>query len=100
MERKTIDRWLRFLSVLLLLHNVSAFLSSSLRQHAKLSSSIMSMLSTTDEAAIANESFAAPLIEIERRRNLAIISHPDSGAEIILEYYLVVCLDYVSSNVN
>ena len=88
MKRKTIDRWLLYLSVLFLLHNVSAFLASSLRQHAKLSSSKTSILSTTDEAAITNESFAAPLIEIERRRNLAIISHPDSGAEIVLDFSL------------
>lgn len=49
----------------------------------------MSMLSTTDEAAIANESFAAPLIEIERRRNLAIISHPDSGKTTMTEKLLL-----------
>lgn len=84
MARQTFGRWLVFLSLLCLFGNCSAFVTPLL-QHAKVSSSIPSMLlSTTDEASIDIESFAAPLIEIERRRNLAIISHPDSGEELVL----------------
>lgn len=84
MARQTIGRWLVCLSVLCLFGNGSAFVAPLL-QHAKVWSSIPSiLLSTTDEAAIDIESFAAPLIEIERRRNLAIISHPDSGEELVL----------------
>ena len=59
----------------LLQHNASAFVAPT--SHAKIPSS--SSLFSTTEDAIINESYVAPLNEIERRRNLAIISHPDSG---------------------
>ena len=64
-------------ALLLLTGDTSAFLAPS--SHAVIRTS--SLFSTTEEAApaIINESYAAPLNEIERRRNLAIISHPDSG---------------------
>ena len=63
--------------LLMVIGDTSAFLAPS--SHAVIRTS--SLFSTTEEAApaIINESYAAPLNEIERRRNLAIISHPDSG---------------------
>lgn len=39
--------------------------------------------------AVAADTFAAPQIEIDRRRNLAIISHPDSGKTTMTEKLLL-----------
>ena len=65
--------------LLMVIGDTSAFLAPS--SHAVIAKRTSSLFSTTEEAApaIINESYAAPLNEIERRRNLAIISHPDSG---------------------
>ena len=78
------------LSTLYLLRDASAFLSPARQSRAIIPSSRRtSLLSTTEEAAasIINESYVAPLDEIERRRNLAIISHPDSG----MQEFTVLC---------
>mmetsp|Transcript_40151 Transcript_40151/g.70641 ORF Transcript_40151/g.70641 Transcript_40151/m.70641 type:complete len:211 (+) Transcript_40151:134-766(+) len=80
------------LSTLYLLRDASAFLSPAATQSRAIipSSRRTSLLSTTEEAAsIINESFVAPLVEIERRRNLAIISHPDSGKTTMTEKLLL-----------
>jgi len=42
-----------------------------------------------EAAATTNESYLAPLTEINRRRNLAIISHPDSGKTTMTEKLLL-----------
>ncbi|KAL7467655.1 hypothetical protein ACHAXS_007898 [Conticribra weissflogii] len=49
------------------------------------------LLSTAEETDVASliENHAAPLFEINRRRNLAIISHPDSGKTTMTEKLLL-----------
>jgi len=66
--------------------NVSAFVAPS--SNIKNCSPSLPLYSTT-EGAIINESFTAPLDEIEKRRNLAIISHPDSGKTTMTEKLLL-----------
>ena len=67
--------------------NVSAFVTPSSNTIKKCSPSLP--LYSTTESAIINESFTAPLDEIEKRRNLAIISHPDSGKTTMTEKLLL-----------
>ena len=67
--------------------NVSAFVAPSSNINKKCSPSLP--LYSTTESAIINESFTAPLDEIEKRRNLAIISHPDSGKTTMTEKLLL-----------
>eukprot|EP00585_Thalassiosira_rotula_P002114 CAMPEP_0196147434 /NCGR_PEP_ID=MMETSP0910-20130528/25414_1 /TAXON_ID=49265 /ORGANISM="Thalassiosira rotula, Strain GSO102" /LENGTH=558 /DNA_ID=CAMNT_0041409853 /DNA_START=199 /DNA_END=1871 /DNA_ORIENTATION=+ len=52
---------------------------------------LLPLSSTTEESSssIINESHVAPIEEIERRRNLAIISHPDSGKTTMTEKLLL-----------
>ena len=66
--------------------NVSAFVAPS--SIKKKCSPSLPLYSTT-EGTIINESFTAPLDEIEKRRNLAIISHPDSGKTTMTEKLLL-----------
>ena len=40
---------------------------------------LYSDVSEADHSQLATESYRAPLNEIDRRRNFAIISHPDAG---------------------
>ena len=68
--------------------NVSAFVAPSSKIIIKKCSPSLPLYSTT-EGAIINESFTAPLDEIEKRRNLAIISHPDSGKTTMTEKLLL-----------
>jgi len=50
----------------------------------------ISLASTAEDASATNgDSYVAPLEEIERRRNLAIISHPDSGKTTMTEKLLL-----------
>jgi len=65
--------------------NVSAFVTPS----SNIKKCSPSRLYSTTESAIINESFTAPLDEIEKRRNLAIISHPDSGKTTMTEKLLL-----------
>ena len=44
---------------------------------------------TAESSLISNSDNAAPLLEINRRRNLAIISHPDSGKTTMTEKLLL-----------
>ncbi|KAL7529186.1 hypothetical protein ACHAXR_004594 [Thalassiosira sp. AJA248-18] len=70
----------------LYLHNASSFINPK----SNVIVPRTSLFSSTEEAAaINNESFIAPLAEIERRRNLAIISHPDSGKTTMTEKLLL-----------
>jgi peptide chain release factor 3 len=70
-----------FLSSFLQVQNVSSFSPSVKVQHAT---------STAIHAATDSSStYAAPLKEIDRRRNLAIISHPDSGKTTMTEKLLL-----------
>ena len=50
---------------------------------------IHTVLHSATEEAAASTSYAAPINEIERRRNLAIISHPDSGKTTMTEKLLL-----------
>jgi len=78
------------LPTLFFLRNASAFLAPASYAITPSTPSTSSLFSTADEtAAIINESFVAPLHEIERRRNLAIISHPDSGKTTMTEKLLL-----------
>ena len=52
-------------------------------------SSITALHSSTAESSLISNDNAAPLIEINRRRNLAIISHPDSGKTTMTEKLLL-----------
>lgn len=45
--------------------------------------------STTELHSSVETDFKAPVVEIERRRNLAIISHPDSGKTTMTEKLLL-----------
>lgn len=45
--------------------------------------------STTELHSYVETDFKAPVVEIERRRNLAIISHPDSGKTTMTEKLLL-----------
>lgn len=76
-------------------HNVQNVYSfapqKSLSFHHDILSSSTTLQSTSEETtttASAN-GYAAPLIEIDRRRNLAIISHPDSGKTTMTEKLLL-----------
>ena len=69
--------------------NVSAFVAPSYNINIKKKCSPSLPLYSTTESAIINESFTAPLDEIEKRRNLAIISHPDSGKTTMTEKLLL-----------
>jgi len=68
----------------IIINNIIHNPSSSRRNTFQLSS-------TTEESSssIINESYVAPPEEIERRRNLAIISHPDSGKTTMTEKLLL-----------
>ena len=68
--------------------NVSAFVTPSSKIIKNKCSPSLPLYSTT-EGTIINESFTAPLDEIEKRRNLAIISHPDSGKTTMTEKLLL-----------
>lgn len=58
--------------------------------HAPRSVIARSVLRSTEEAALPPPtSHAAPVSEINRRRNLAIISHPDSGKTTMTEKLLL-----------
>jgi len=88
MKHPTANRPLAYwcLLTLCLPQNASAFLSPI--SHATVPSpSMTSFLSATEEKAI--DTYVAPLIEINRRRNLAIISHPDSGKTTMTEKLLL-----------
>lgn len=52
-------------------------------------SSSRSSSSTADEDVVTTTDFRAPQFEIDRRRNLAIISHPDSGKTTMTEKLLL-----------
>ena len=67
--------------------DVSAFVTPSSNIIKTCSPSLP--LHSTSEGAIINESYTAPLDEIEKRRNLAIISHPDSGKTTMTEKLLL-----------
>ena len=61
---------------------ISISISFSFRSIGKfpVQSVLYSEVSETDHSSqLATESFRAPLNEIDRRRNFAIISHPDAG---------------------
>ncbi|EJK52430.1 hypothetical protein THAOC_28290, partial [Thalassiosira oceanica] len=75
---------LRNVSALALAPFASAFVSPSSRTSLPRSS-----LSSTTETSTVNNSYSAPDEEIERRRNLAIISHPDSGKTTMTEKLLL-----------
>jgi len=47
------------------------------------------LYSSTETTADSSETYKAPLPEINRRRNLAIISHPDSGKTTMTEKLLL-----------
>eukprot|EP00970_Alexandrium_tamarense_P011704 scaffold2566_cov125-Alexandrium_tamarense.AAC.7 len=76
--------------VCLLIGGTSSFHlpSSQLRRP---STTLHSSTETTDTASSNDyqESYSAPLTEINRRRNLAIISHPDSGKTTMTEKLLL-----------
>ena len=71
-----------WLSAALCIQNASAFVSPTSNVDIPRTCCLWS---TTEESTSSSstkndfDSFVAPLHEIERRRNLAIISHPDSG---------------------
>ena len=65
--------------------------SPSLRRSSSTSIPLVLVLRSTteDQQEISIEDHAAPLFEIDRRRNLAIISHPDSGKTTMTEKLLL-----------
>ncbi len=75
------------------LQNVYSFApQKSLSFHHDILSSSTTLQSTSEETTTTsstNNGYAAPLIEINRRRNLAIISHPDSGKTTMTEKLLL-----------
>jgi peptide chain release factor 3 len=71
-----------------LLQQSGAFTFSALQPHTATSSRSTATTSTTRLCDV-NESMAAPAFEIDRRRNLAIISHPDSGKTTMTEKLLL-----------
>lgn len=75
------------LSAAVLLRDAAAFVAPTSRAVVPRTSHLGS--TTEEAAAIINESFAAPNDEIDRRRNLAIISHPDSGKTTMTEKLLL-----------
>ena len=74
---------LKLVSVAALLAQVHSFSPSTT---CKLQSALFS---TTDSDKDSSVSFKAPAAEIDRRRNLAIISHPDSGKTTMTEKLLL-----------
>ena len=79
-----------WLSAALCIQNASAFVSPKSNVDIPRTSCLWS---TTEESTSSSstkndfDSFVAPLHEIERRRNLAIISHPDSGMCVCVKRY-------------
>lgn len=69
---------------------VSLYASSALafQKHSPVSQHQHALFSTS-EASTENSDFKAPQAEIDRRRNLAIISHPDSGKTTMTEKLLL-----------
>jgi small GTP-binding protein domain len=87
---------LSILSLLLCIPHIDSFSPFLTRiQHSAIlkssttTTSIFSSTSTTPTETTSNNDFKAPEIEINRRRNLAIISHPDSGKTTMTEKLLL-----------
>lgn len=87
---------MRFLALVLLVHNTRALAYSShstLNRHhsrSRLSAAtdITAAASSSDER-VDELDFSAPVMEIDRRRNFAIISHPDAGKTTLTEKLLL-----------
>lgn len=76
-------------SPLTTIHNSHAFLQPSKTQRTTTTTTTSIFSSETETTTTATNEFKAPEIEINRRRNLAIISHPDSGKTTMTEKLLL-----------
>jgi peptide chain release factor 3 len=76
--------------VLGLLQQSAAFTSSALQSHDSIASTATTSTTRLCETSEGSATtMAAPVHEIDRRRNLAIISHPDSGKTTMTEKLLL-----------
>ena len=72
----------------ILLPCACSFTPSQFTFHLPSSSTLLQSTTETNPSPSSND-YAAPIKEIDRRRNLAIISHPDSGKTTMTEKLLL-----------